>query len=60
MVWREFAIVHSIIAIQIEAVKEYQVGFPGEKIIEKYDIRSLSQLKQWSIQYNNVLMVSNI
>ena len=38
---------------QIEAVKEYQAGFPGEKIIEKYDIRSLSQLKQWSIQYNN-------
>ncbi|WP_416276624.1 helix-turn-helix domain-containing protein [Limosilactobacillus mucosae] len=61
MVWREFAIVHSIIAIRhryslntkIEAVKEYQAGFPGEKIIEKYDIRSLSQLKQWSIQYNN-------
>ncbi|WP_076810853.1 helix-turn-helix domain-containing protein [Limosilactobacillus fermentum] len=38
---------------KIEAVKEYQAGFPGEKIIEKYDIRSLSQLKQWSIQYNN-------
>lgn len=38
---------------KIEAVKEYQGGFPGEKIIEKYDIRSLSQLKQWSIQYNN-------
>ncbi|MEO5293147.1 transposase [Limosilactobacillus sp. WILCCON 0053] len=30
-----------------------EAGFPGEKIIEKYDIRSLSQLKQWSIQYNN-------
>ena len=27
---------------KIEAVKEYQAGFPGEKIIEKYDIRSLS------------------
>lgn len=38
---------------KIEAVKEYQAVFPGEKIIEKYDIRSLSQLKQWSIQYNN-------
>ena len=38
---------------KIKAVKEYQAGFPGEKIIEKYDIRSLSQLKQWSIQYNN-------
>ena len=38
---------------KIEAVKEYQADFPGEKIIEKYDIRSLSQLKQWSIQYNN-------
>ncbi|MBE8117829.1 helix-turn-helix domain-containing protein [Limosilactobacillus fermentum] len=38
---------------KIEAVKEYQAGFPGEKIIGKYDIRSLSQLKQWSIQYNN-------
>ena len=38
---------------KIEAVKEYQAGFLGEKIIEKYDIRSLSQLKQWSIQYNN-------
>lgn len=38
---------------KIEAVKEYQAGFPGEKIIEKYDIRGLSQLKQWSIQYNN-------
>lgn len=38
---------------KIEAVKEYQAGFPGEKIIEKYDIRSLSQLKQWSIQYDN-------
>ena len=38
---------------KIEAVKEYQAGFPGEKIIEKYDIHSLSQLKQWSIQYNN-------
>lgn len=38
---------------KIEAVKEYQAGFPGEKIIEKYDIRSLSQLEQWSIQYNN-------
>ena len=38
---------------KIEAVKEYQAGFPSEKIIEKYDIRSLSQLKQWSIQYNN-------
>lgn len=38
---------------KIEAAKEYQAGFPGEKIIEKYDIRSLSQLKQWSIQYNN-------
>ena len=38
---------------KIEAVKEYKAGFPGEKIIEKYDIRSLSQLKQWSIQYNN-------
>ncbi|WP_350341944.1 helix-turn-helix domain-containing protein [Limosilactobacillus fermentum] len=38
---------------KIEAVKEYQAGFPDEKIIEKYDIRSLSQLKQWSIQYNN-------
>lgn len=38
---------------KIEAVKEYQAGFPGEKIIEKYDICSLSQLKQWSIQYNN-------
>ena len=38
---------------KIEAVKEYQAGFPGEKIIEKYDIRSLPQLKQWSIQYNN-------
>lgn len=38
---------------KIEAVKEYQAGFPGEKTIEKYDIRSLSQLKQWSIQYNN-------
>lgn len=38
---------------KIESVKEYQAGFPGEKIIEKYDIRSLSQLKQWSIQYNN-------
>ena len=38
---------------KFEAVKEYQAGFPGEKIIEKYDIRSLSQLKQWSIQYNN-------
>lgn len=38
---------------KIEAVKEYQAGFPGEKIIEKYDIRSLFQLKQWSIQYNN-------
>nr|MCG4642208.1 hypothetical protein [Bifidobacterium bifidum] len=36
-----------------EAVKEYQAGFPGKKIIEKYDIRSLSQLKQWLIQYNN-------
>ena len=34
---------------KIEAVKEYQAGFPGEKIIEKYDICSLSQLKQWSI-----------
>jgi len=38
---------------KIEAVKEYQAGFPGKKIIEKYDIRSLSQLKQWLIQYNN-------
>lgn len=38
---------------KIETVKEYQAGFPSEKIIEKYDIRSLSQLKQWSIQYNN-------
>lgn len=38
---------------KIEAVKEYQAGFSGEKIIEKYDIRSLSQLKQWSTQYNN-------
>lgn len=36
-----------------EEVKKYQAGFPGEEIIEKYDIRSLSQLKQWSIQYNN-------
>ena len=35
---------------KIEAVKEYQAGFPGEKIIEKYDIRSLSQLKQWECQ----------
>ncbi|MEO5287226.1 hypothetical protein [Limosilactobacillus allomucosae] len=26
---------------KIEAVKEYQAGFPGEKIIEKYDISSL-------------------
>ena len=26
---------------KIEAVKEYQAGFPGEKIIEKYDILSL-------------------
>lgn len=42
-----------LINTKIEAVKEYQAGFPGEKIIEKYDIRSLSQLKQWSIQYNN-------
>lgn len=44
---------HYLLNTKIEAVKEYQAGFPGEKIIEKYDIRSLSQLKQWSIQYNN-------
>ena len=38
---------------KIEAVKEYQAGFPGKKSLKSMIFRSLSQLKQWLIQYNN-------
>ncbi|KRK56406.1 hypothetical protein FC31_GL001347 [Limosilactobacillus antri DSM 16041] len=37
----------------MNAVKDYQAGVTGQEVLQKYDIRSISQLKQWSIQYNN-------
>lgn len=37
----------------MNAVKDYQAGVTGQEVLQKYDIWSISQLKQWSIQYNN-------
>lgn len=43
---------YSLVA-KVNAVKDYQAGVTGQEVLQKYDIRSISQLKQWSIQYNN-------
>ena len=37
---------------KINAVKDYQAGLSRAQVLEKYDIRSFSQLNQWTIQYN--------
>ena len=39
---------------KINAVKDYQAGLSRVQVLEKYEIRSFSQLNQWTIQYKGV------
>lgn len=46
---------------KLAAVRDYQSGqFANQEILKRYEIRSISQLHQWTIQYNHDKLKANI
>lgn len=48
------------LSIKVAAVKAYLLGeYTNQEILEQYQIRNISQLRQWVISYNNDKLIVN-